>query len=52
MTLVVSPLVSLIDDQLAALENLGINAAKLNASSSKEEVNRIQSVSITFVLFY
>lgn len=46
MTLVVTPLVSLMEDQLDSLEKLGINAAKLNASSSKEEVNFVHSVSI------
>lgn len=46
MTLVVTPLVSLMEDQLDGLKKLGIQAAKLNASSSKEEVNFVQSVSI------
>ncbi|EFX86121.1 RecQ1-like protein [Daphnia pulex] len=41
ITLVITPLVSLMEDQLASLEKLGIEAAKLNASSSKEEVNMV-----------
>ena len=32
------------EDQLAALQQLDIEAAKLNASSSKEEVNRVHAV--------
>ncbi|XP_032789019.1 ATP-dependent DNA helicase Q1 [Daphnia magna] len=43
ITLVVTPLVSLMEDQLASLEKLGIKAAKLNASSTKEEVNMVQT---------
>ena len=43
VSVVVSPLVSLMDDQLYALGQLGINAALLNASSSKQEVNRIHA---------
>lgn len=46
MTLVVTPLVSLMEDQLDGLKKLGIQAAKLNANSSKEEVNFVQSVSL------
>ncbi|XP_050497491.1 ATP-dependent DNA helicase Q1-like isoform X2 [Diabrotica virgifera virgifera] len=37
VTLVVSPLISLIEDQLMALQQLGINANTLNSGSSKEE---------------
>ncbi|XP_072401845.1 ATP-dependent DNA helicase Q1-like [Diabrotica undecimpunctata] len=37
ITLVVSPLISLIEDQLMALQKLGIYANTLNAGSSKEE---------------
>lgn len=44
MTLVVTPLVSLMEDQLDGLEKLGIKAAKLNATSSKEEVNYVHMV--------
>lgn len=44
ITLVVTPLVSLMEDQLEALERLGIAAAKLNAASTKEEVNRVFQV--------
>ena len=32
------------EDQLNALERLGVIAAKLNANSSKEEVNFVQTV--------
>lgn len=44
ITLVVSPLVSLMEDQLIALKRLGIEAALLNASSTKEEVNYVHNV--------
>ena len=44
ITLVVTPLVSLMEDQLGALQRLGIEAAKLNASSSKEEVKQVLAV--------
>lgn len=37
VTLVVSPLISLIEDQLQALRKLGLEAASINASTSKEE---------------
>lgn len=40
----VTPLVSLMEDQLDGLERLGIKAAKLNANSSKEEVNLVHTV--------
>jgi ATP-dependent DNA helicase Q1 len=42
ITLVVSPLISLIEDQIWSLKQLKINAVTLNASTSKEEVNEIQ----------
>jgi ATP-dependent DNA helicase Q1 len=42
-TLVVSPLISLMEDQLMSLKRLGISqAALLSASSSADEVKRIQ----------
>lgn len=44
ITLVISPLVSLMEDQLAALDRLGIKAAKLNANSTKEEVKEVFDV--------
>ena len=43
VTLVVSPLVSLMEDQLYALQQLGVEAAMLNANSTKEEVNRVHT---------
>ena len=43
ITLVVSPLVSLIEDQLINLVGLSIKASLLNASSTKEEVNSVHS---------
>ena len=46
-TLVISPLISLMEDQLLALVDLSINAALLNASSSREHVNRIHSEMIS-----
>ena len=51
MTLVITPLVSLMEDQLDALERLGINAAKLNATSTKEEVNKVHAVKLRIFLF-
>ena len=47
----ITPLVSLMEDQLDALERLGINAAKLNATSTKEEVNKVHAVKIRIFLF-
>ena len=43
LTLVISPLVSLMEDQLLAVKNLGIQSSTLNASTSREEVTRIQA---------
>lgn len=43
VTLVVSPLVSLMEDQLWGLTSLNINAAKLTAASSKEELKQVHS---------
>ena len=45
-SLVVSPLVSLMEDQLISVKSLGIESCMLNASSSKDEVNRVQSAMI------
>ena len=42
-TLVVSPLVSLMEDQVIALRKLKINAAMLSATSSKTENNEVLS---------
>ncbi|XP_041110089.1 ATP-dependent DNA helicase Q1-like isoform X2 [Polyodon spathula] len=42
-TLVIAPLVSLIEDQLMSLEKFGISAATINASSSKEHVKSVQN---------
>jgi superfamily II DNA helicase RecQ len=44
-TLVVSPLISLMEDQVMALTRANVPAAMLNASSTKEQVNKIQAVS-------
>ena len=41
VTLVVSPLVSLVEDQLWMLHEFGIQADTLNGSSSKEKVKQI-----------
>ena len=46
LTLVVSPLVSLIEDQLLASNNLGIQSCGLNSSSSREDVSRIHATMI------
>ncbi|XP_005998921.1 ATP-dependent DNA helicase Q1 [Latimeria chalumnae] len=42
-TLVICPLVSLMEDQLMVLKKLGISAVSLNASSSKEHVKWVHS---------
>lgn len=42
-TLVVSPLVSLVEDQIWYLRSIGIQAETLNASSDKDHVKRIHS---------
>ncbi|PAV78291.1 hypothetical protein WR25_06733 [Diploscapter pachys] len=41
LTVVISPLISLVEDQLYQLKKLGIEAAALNASTDKEEAKRI-----------
>ncbi|CAD5229303.1 unnamed protein product [Bursaphelenchus okinawaensis] len=41
ITLVVSPLISLMNDQLMHLQMLGINAMSFNANSTKEEASNI-----------
>jgi ATP-dependent DNA helicase Q1 len=43
LTLVVSPLVSLMEDQLMALERLQIKSAMLSAGSSREKVNSVHA---------
>ena len=43
ITLVVSPLVSLMEDQLMSVKSLTINASLLNASSSRTEATQIQN---------
>lgn len=43
LTLVVSPLVSLMEDQLMALERLKIQSAMLSANSTKEKVNSVHA---------
>jgi len=47
-TLVVSPLVSLMEDQVMALKKLGISAEMLCASTDKSEVTRILNVRTFF----
>ena len=44
-TLVVSPLVSLMEDQVMALKKLEIHAELLNASSDKSTVTKVLNVS-------
>jgi len=41
LTLVVTPLLSLMEDQLFALRKLGVNAASLSSSTDKEEKSRV-----------
>lgn len=43
VTLVISPLVSLMEDQLMAVKRLGIESCTLNASSTREEVNLVHT---------
>ncbi|KAK5984586.1 ATP-dependent DNA helicase RecQ family, partial [Trichostrongylus colubriformis] len=43
LIVVVSPLISLIEDQLAGLRKLGIEGAALNQSTPKEDVKRIEA---------
>ncbi|KAK7871500.1 hypothetical protein R5R35_010218 [Gryllus longicercus] len=46
ITLVISPLVSLMEDQLFALKALNVNAAMMSASATREEVNSIQQAMV------
>ena len=46
MTLVISPLISLMEDQLMALKELRIESALLNSKCSKEEVSSMQSAMV------
>jgi len=46
ITLVVSPLISLMEDQLMALKELKINSTFLNSNCSKEEVNAVHSAMV------
>jgi len=41
LTLVVTPLISLMEDQIFALQKLGVNCGMLNSSTSKEEKSRV-----------
>ena len=43
ITLVISPLVSLMEDQIMSLHSLGVQATMLNASSSKDEVKTVHN---------
>lgn len=47
ITLVVSPLVSLMEDQIMAMEALNLPATLLNASSPREHVNHVHKEMIT-----
>nr|XP_022332782.1 ATP-dependent DNA helicase Q1-like [Crassostrea virginica] len=46
VTLVVSPLVSLMEDQVIALENYHVDAAMLNASTDKNQVTAVQNAMV------
>lgn len=43
MTLVVSPLVSLMEDQVIALENYNVDAVMLNASTDRNRLTAVQN---------
>ncbi|VDO37531.1 unnamed protein product [Haemonchus placei] len=43
LVVVISPLISLIEDQLAGLQKLGVEGAALNQSTTKEDVKRIEA---------
>ncbi len=47
LTLVVSPLVSLMEDQLLSVRKYGIDAATLNASSTQSEVSQVHSAMVS-----
>ncbi len=46
LTLVISPLISLMEDQLMALRKLNVDAAMLSQSVDKNEVQRIQKAMV------
>lgn len=46
ITLVISPLISLMENQLMALRELNIESSLLNSNCSKEEVNTVQSAMV------
>lgn len=46
MTLVVSPLVSLMEDQVMALQTYNIEAAMLNAAADKDTVKQVQEAMV------
>ena len=48
VTLVVSPLVSLMEDQIMSLEKRGIQASLLSANCSKEQVKAVHQVGDCF----
>uniref|UniRef100_A0A0N5AWY6 ATP-dependent DNA helicase n=1 Tax=Syphacia muris TaxID=451379 RepID=A0A0N5AWY6_9BILA len=51
IVLVVSPLISLIEDQILQLKKLSIGAATLNQSTSKEEVLYTSATFLEFLIF-
>ncbi|XP_052270271.1 ATP-dependent DNA helicase Q1-like isoform X3 [Dreissena polymorpha] len=46
VTLVVSPLVSLMEDQVISLKSYGVNAAMLNASTNKDTIKQVQEAMV------
>lgn len=47
LTVVISPLIALIEDQLISLKKMGIEAATINASTARREKKEIQDLMVT-----
>lgn len=51
-TLVVSPMVSLMEDQIIQMQKLNVNAKMISSYSSKEDVKLLFQVPIVFIIIY